>query len=237
LSSYDSCPLCQTPNEDFHHVLRCPHASRAKWRSDFVTTLRDRCHALKTSPLLLEILIGGIQAWFSLEPFDESDFPVKYAQLLREQRSIGWSQVFQGRISTQWALLQNDYYDGFPPVRGRDGTSWSRNILCHVFSQWLLLWDSRNADRHGQDATSQNIARRDQALRELALLYTYKNSVLYRDRTIFFESVQDHSTKPTHAIRQWINTYQPLIMKSIRDAKTSSIQHVRPITHYFGEIS
>jgi hypothetical protein len=140
-------------------------------------------------------------------------------------------------LSTQWALLQNEYYSGFLPVKGWDGTSWSRNILCHVFSYWLLLWDSRNADRHGRDATSQNNARRTQALRELEQLYTYKNSVLYRDKTMFFDSLTDHSTKPTHAIRQWINTYQPLIMKSIRDAKTSSLQHVRPLTHYFGDKS
>jgi hypothetical protein len=162
----DSCPLCQSPNEDVHHILRCPHASRAKWRSNFVTTLQDCCHSLKTSPILLEILVGGIQAWISSEPFDKSKFPVKYAHLLREQHTIGWSQVFQGRLSTQWALLQNENYDGFPPVRGRNGTSWSRNILCHVFSQWLLFWESRNADRHGRNATSQNIARGDQALRK-----------------------------------------------------------------------
>jgi hypothetical protein len=42
----------------------------------------------------LEILVGGIQAWLSLEPFDERVIPLKYARLLREQRIIGCGHNF-----------------------------------------------------------------------------------------------------------------------------------------------
>jgi hypothetical protein len=155
--------------------------------------------------------MGGLTSWLSEIPFDKSVFPVEYNTVLHEQRTIGWSQFFQGRVSSKWAQLQQEYYKGFPPIKGRDGTSWTHNILCHVFSQWFLLWDARNSDHHSRDTASQNLARRDQALRELDALYSLKDSVLHRDRSIFFDNIQDHYQKPTHAIRQWLNTYQPLI--------------------------
>jgi alpha-L-arabinofuranosidase len=85
---------------------------------------------------------------------------------------------------------------------------------------------------------TQNAPRRTQALCKLDALYSFKDSVLHQVRTIFFDNIQDHYYKPTHAIQQWINTYQPLILKSSsKDSKTSSLLHVWTLTHYFGEKS
>jgi hypothetical protein len=104
------------------------------------------------SPPLVEILIRGITAWFNDSTLPVKHFEFDYQQLLREQAQIGWSHIFQGRITTQWSLLQHDYYSGFPPVKGRNGESWSCHILCHIFTHWLLLWDDRNKDCHGRDS-------------------------------------------------------------------------------------
>ena len=43
----DYCPLCKTPDEDFHHVLRCQHPARVKWRHDMLASLVKKSHALK----------------------------------------------------------------------------------------------------------------------------------------------------------------------------------------------
>jgi hypothetical protein len=130
----NSCPSCHSPDKDFHHVLRCTSPSRVKWRKDFLSTLEERFYAIKTSPFLVEILIGGIGSWLEQKSLDHDDFPPEYQQLLTEQSTIGWPQFFQGRITLQSSLLQQDYYDGFPKVKGRDGPSWSRNILNHIFT-------------------------------------------------------------------------------------------------------
>jgi hypothetical protein len=119
------------------------------------------------SPPLVEILIRGITAWFNDSTLLVKDFEFDYQQLLREQAQIGWSHIFQGRITTQWSLLQHDYYSGFPPVKGCDGESWSCHILCHIFTHWLLMWDDRNKDCHGHNFKTCNVALRDQVLRKL----------------------------------------------------------------------
>jgi hypothetical protein len=54
---------------------------------------------------------------------------------------------------------------------------------------------------------------------------------------IFLDNIQDHYNKPTHAIWQWINTYQPLILKNSQEAKASSLLHICTLTHYFGDKS
>jgi hypothetical protein len=70
----DFCPLCRTPNEDFHHVLRCPHTSREYWRTEFLRSLREKCYALKTSPTLAKIL-GSLRN-LSTSPTFQSNTPL-----------------------------------------------------------------------------------------------------------------------------------------------------------------
>jgi hypothetical protein len=68
----DYCPLCKTPKEDFHHVLKCHHPSRVKWRKTLLSSLKERCYTLKTSPPLVECLISGLTSWF-----DDRKFPME----------------------------------------------------------------------------------------------------------------------------------------------------------------
>jgi hypothetical protein len=231
----DYCSLCRTPDEDFHHVLRCVHPSRAKWRSTLLLSLTKLCHSIKTSQTLVDILLQGLRSWFNDVPFHMDDeYSTDHQILIQEQTTIGWSHIFQGRMSLKWAELQQDHYSGMKPKKGQDGQSWTRKILCHIFLHWNTLWDTRNTDLHGKDETARGAARHAQTLRELELLYDLKHSVLHRDRSLFYDSLDEHKLNPTHSIRQWINTNQPTILKSIKDAKKQSLLHVRSLSHYFG---
>ena len=119
-------------------------------------------------------------------------------------------------------------------IKGGDGSSWSRKILCLIFTYWNKLWDTRNQDLHGKDTSTRAKATKDQAIKGLNRLYTNRQKVLQQDTSLFFPSLEDHKLLPSHSIRQWINTYQHLILRSAKDAKTKSLLHVRPITAYFG---
>ena len=199
-----------------------------------LTTLTQKCHALRTDPTLICILLDGIKGWLHDILLPLADYPTAYHSLILELTTIGWSHVFQGRISNRWAETQQWYYIGFPKVRGRDGPSWSRKILRHIFSHWNILWDMRNTDLHGKDVSTKAKSSKDQAVRELTHLYTFRTLVLQRDKDVFHTTLESHKSQPTRTIRQWINTYQPLILKSAKDAKDNSLLHVRPITTYFG---
>ena len=228
------CALCKAPDENHHHVLLCPHSTREKWRKDFLNSLYRVCDDLRTDINLYNILHDGLSHWLLSTPFDPSAYPSRYQPLITDQTIIGWHQIFQGRISLKWAAFQQLHLWDLPPIKGQDGTYWSRCILSHVFTKWNLLWDTRNKNLHGVDAAAKAKATKDQALRELARLYTYKDKVLHRHRSLFKESLESHSLLPTRSIRQWINTYEPLLYKSAKDAKLHSLLHVRTLNHYFG---
>jgi hypothetical protein len=177
--------LCATPDEDFAHVLRCPHPSHEKWHTDLISNLRKKCHSLSTDQWLIDILIAGIQSYLSHTPFDSTEYPAEYQSLISEQTTIGWVQIFQGRLSTSWQQIQQYHYSGLKPIKGRDGASWSRNIISFIFAEWVLLWEARNKLVHGDDTTTQAQAKHNQAIRALEILYSYRDQVLQRDRSFY----------------------------------------------------
>ena len=194
----DSCSLYRTPNEDFHHILKYLHPSRSKWRDNLILTLTKLCHSLRTDPTLMAILITGLKSWMSTTPFHQADFPPEYQTLIQEQSSIGWVQFFQGRISLRWAEIQQWHYNGFPKVRGRDGSSWSRKILHHIFTHWNKLWETRNTDLHGLI----NLRKQEQQKNKLSANLNifipsntkYYNEILTFSRTLMTTTNQDQLT-------------------------------------------
>jgi hypothetical protein len=49
---------------------------------------------------------------------------------------------------------------------------------------WLELWDLRNKDRHGTDSSEKSKELRDQATREIEILYSLQDKALQKDRNI-----------------------------------------------------
>ena len=209
------------------------HPSRCTWRTETMESLKKQCYELKTDPMLVKVLLEGIQSWLDETPMDMEDITSDYHALVREQNIIGWAHVFQGRITNQWAVLQQYYYIGFPPVKGRDGPSWSRKILIHIFTCWNQLWDAGNKAQHGEDQSTQVIVLHDQAVRELEILYGHRSFVLPCDRKFYYDDINDHKSKPASTVRQSINTHKPLFLKSVKESKKRALQNVQSLTKYF----
>jgi hypothetical protein len=143
--------------------------------------MHKKCHSLATDPYLTDILLGGLESWLNNLPCDVLDLPPQYQILMNEQNQIGWVHVFQDRILMSWQRLQQYHYSGLKPVKGRNGISWSRNMLSYVFTEWLTLWEAPQKAVHGKDSSTQAQARHSQALRELKILYSHRHQVLQQD--------------------------------------------------------
>ena len=230
----DWCPLCKQPDEDHKHVLRCTHPSRTKWRSEFFKKVRSRCNTMRTDPILTSILIGGLQTWLDLTPFDSNGIPDQYQSLLDQQNEIGWYNVFLGRLSLQWARLQSQFLLSFDDIpRSLGGDKWTKQIASVILESWLDLWKQRNLDRHGRDSAHQKLALHEQVMREIDIMYTYKNKVLQRDHSIFDLPLDQIKDKPHQYLRQWLNTHQTVILHSAASAKRLSLLDVRNLQQYF----
>jgi hypothetical protein len=233
-SNPDSCPLCKTTGEDHQHILQCAHPSRAVWRKKLSVTLSKMCVTLQTDPILKSVLLNGISCWLQHTPFDTDGIPSNYDSLIMEQQEIGWYNIFLAQFTKQWAVCQSNYLKTQNnTAKGLSGDKWVSTICTVITSAWLELWDSRNKDRHGADSSLKSIALSAQAVREIRILYTYQDKVLQKDKHLFTTDLSTQISGPTNHIRQWINTYQKVILKSAKAAQTIAVLNVRTITTYF----
>jgi hypothetical protein len=60
-----SCPLCKAEVEDLNHLLQCNHPNQITWRSQLYTALHSACKAFSTRKVLINVLIQGLDAWFT----------------------------------------------------------------------------------------------------------------------------------------------------------------------------
>ena len=68
----------------------------------------------------------------------------------------------------------------------------------------------------------------------MAALYNLKDDVLARDKDIFYDSINQHTNEAaTTELQNWISTWRPTILTSVKHAKSWAIKGVRTINHYF----
>ena len=199
-----------------------------------MSNLIKQCETLDTRPYLQEILISSLDCWMRQIPFDHSGFPEEYQLLCREQGKIGWRQLFNGRLSNEWARLQDNHLHITNQHQGKeDGNLWSVSISCKIWSSWYEIWEIRNKDVHGHDEIAQNQIMRRSALLHLQEIYDMRDQMLPCDRDILMESCEVHSTKPTRTIQNWIHTYRSTAIHSVNKAFRRAISGVKSIRDYF----
>jgi hypothetical protein len=159
-----------------------------------------------------------------------------YDTLVETQKAIGWSQLFNGRMSEEWSILQDEYLKSNNIVDHKfTGKQWVATIIATLWNQWFEVWELRNGDVHGRDASTREIAKKNQATRELRALYRVRDQVLAEDGSIFRENAETHLAEFAHStsIRNWLATNKPHILASIEQAKTQALVGSRLLTSYF----
>jgi hypothetical protein len=233
----EKCPSCPHPSEDRDHVLRCPHPARQAWRLTFLQSIRKTCDKLQTRPNLRDILLIGLESWFTESPADYDKFPSTYSTLIYQQSRIGWRQVFNGRISTEWARLQDEYLlsEGLHNNKN-SGSLWAATILTSIWDEWHLVWTVRNGVIHGHDQASRQRTQRSEAETEIRAIYDARDLLLPADRDHLYDDVQTHLEHSTTSLQNWLNTYRGMFTVSIETAKRRALAGVRSIRSYFAPI-
>jgi hypothetical protein len=225
--------------EDRDHIICCRHISRTKWRATLLTTLRQVHDSPENNPYLLDILIDGLHSWMTSIPFLSSRYPRRYQKLIQEQQSIGWRHIFNGHLSCQWRILQDSYIRQRKiRTRTQTGANWSLRTQTTIWTAFFSLWTTRNETIHGHDLKTQNQSRHRRLRAEMELLHTKRDSVLAVDSDAFIgdtpEALETFLTVSTAThIQNWMNTWRPLILSSVKSATDLSIRGVRTLSTYF----
>jgi len=186
---YDpACPSCGASREDRIHLFQCQATQREQWRTQFRRSLRDKCVKIGTCPTLTSLLLAGVQS-----VFDDTQLVVEHAgvgiqELAQEQDRLGWHQIFLGRFSRKWRILQSDYLrESVQELKfSNHGTTWVSQLIHTIWRECRQLWDIRNEDRHGKDEESRMASRYDHARRVTGWLYEFRDYCLEDHRPIIF---------------------------------------------------
>jgi exonuclease III len=239
-----TCPCCNHPRETRDHILRCPAPPRNRWRHKFLSSLETFCQNTHTAPVLKQLLLDSVREWMYPET-DEQEYrpnprhhPPALRQLILQQTEIGWRQMFNGRFSILWSVIQNGYLyrtqaDRKGVARKLTGEKWQTYLITHIWEQWQELWKMRNESLHGKDAAAQAIAEAREVKRRLVEIYDLRGHMEPSVQDLLCTDIHQHLQKPTWATSNWLNIHTPLFRESIRRAKARAIQGVRSIRRYF----
>ena len=232
------CPSCPNETETIQHFIQCP--SRLQWRTDMINDISNYMESQDTRPELAIILKDALQQWFDAQPITFPLLPTIFHKLIRDQTNIGWEQLFYGRFSNEWSSLQEEHYEttDHRPTR-LNGSSWTSGLIQRVWHHLHLAWLQRNSDAHGITPTQHEEALVVQARLETLSLYDHRHLVLPRDDSLFYSSPEEHfHREPTsRGLRQWLHTWQPVILTSIRESHRLGLTNIRSIRSYFLGIS
>ena len=223
-----ACIRCGHDTEDFEHVIKCHHSDA--WFAEFLKVLSKHLKLLKTEPGLAALLIMGITAWRN----GDNEIPLdtdEHRGIISSQNRIGWVELFRGRFSNGWATLQSEFYH--KSGLARTGDFWTSSVITTIWGEWEHLWDIRNDAQHGTDKRHRNTIRRQYALEKLRHIYNRRDDLLPIDRSLLYDSIEEHETKPTSTIENWINMHWDLFQASWQEAEKNSTANTNPITKFF----
>jgi hypothetical protein len=138
-----SCPLCEHPHEDDHHLLHCSRASKCSLISDVqsrLTALFDRRHV---DPTLRTLIRHAFLILLDPDHPDEPPemLPDSHCPLFLAQQSIGWDHLFYGHFSTDWTKLQHSYLKFVKkPCNQHQAASFFKELTSDLWALVHSIW-------------------------------------------------------------------------------------------------
>ena len=216
----DACQLCGD-TEYFAHMFRCTHPNRRKWRKQFITAIRDTLANQKTQIETMEFISHIYTDFFEQGAIECSDYDPQYHNIIQSQSQIGWIHMFMGRYANRWDVLSTNEH-------------WMTALVEATLQQVITLWETRNAEVHGQEDLDQQkclLRRQRHVISELLKRQPY---CLPSDDFLFPQDPQALLQKTsTTELGNWILTRRPAILNSQKQAKERALANTKPITSWF----
>ena len=145
------------------HLLQCTDRRAAtQWNME-IKRLSAWLAEEKTNPILMQIIIDGIQDWRK-----DGNTTMRFlrgSNIIRlateEQYAIGWYQFLLGRITHLFADAQTAHYKHIHSQK--KGSTWAKNLIKEVWKITWHMWDNRNENLHTK-TTPQKQREREQLL-------------------------------------------------------------------------
>jgi hypothetical protein len=237
-----TCSSCKAHPECEAHLYQCP-ARRLVIETFLREDLSSFLEAQHTCPALAYILLDTLhnEVHGRAHAFQNrhGGADPRFRELLQAQTNIGWSQLFQGRLVSHWALLQEDFLAANNSEFKLDrrywtGEIWARKLISLLWLAMRAQWDLRNADRHGRTKAANHAIRHARLLTSITALHNDAPLMLATDRAILdAEPIPVESVQNPARLEHWVRQTRTIVTRSKADATAAIHRTHERLTHYF----
>ena len=165
----DKCPNCQQYRETSHHLNRCPDSDRTLLFNESVESLDqwmaadNRTDSEVAYWIIKYLQFRGERTMSSLGPMSPA-----MAKAAESQDQIGWIEFLHGRVSKEFALIQNAHC-AMSPCR-MNGNDWMKKLVSQLLQIFHSQWMFRNFVLHDRVRGYLRLKERKSVLQEIERL-------------------------------------------------------------------
>lgn len=218
------CPLCNAENETQSHFLTCPELSN-QWQHA-VTCITTHGKTLNLDPSLLTLITQALSNYQQHVNPIGAGLHYSYATLIKQQNQLGWSEILCGRLSTQWARLQDRHTGLF------NGHQTFTRFIHYIYTQVLTIWNHRCNIQHDNSSKHQlNV--KNQLLVQVQALYNTRPKLLQLDQLMFDVPIPIVMAKPLNQLKFWIQRTTIIVKEGLQRAKAFTKHNTPSIKTFF----
>ena len=111
--AHNKCPRCDHEVEDTNHVLHCQDDDAIRTWKKAMDDIKDWCLKVDTIPAIINTRFPLLIGWQSStyhDKFTSQEWDKSIKSAFFSQARLGWDSFLTGILSTEWANLQERYY-------------------------------------------------------------------------------------------------------------------------------
>ena len=163
---HSNCPMCNEPDEDTEHVLKCSsEVSKELWEEK-QWELIVGMYKIHTWPTMIMPIMRELDRWREDSLCDDNieHLPDIIQSAISQQRKIGWKNFTEGLIGTRWKKCQEFYTNDQDKNWSPD--AWAYRFIRLLWKFLFNIWEGRNAYLHETERINE-LAGKEELLRAI----------------------------------------------------------------------
>jgi ribonuclease HI len=213
-SNSNLCPLCINEIEDNLHMFHCAHPAQVKVQQELYLFISKQQHSSEMPEMaqLLEWALTNCSQQRKWKIAPELYAP-SLQNAIKDQNTIGWDQIFYGRISKEFGLAQEIHYRWRKlPEATHNGQRWSKALIYNIWKTALALWNNRNNAKHDKEMQSNEATAHAQLIIRAQLCYEQSHILTATDRNqLFHKPLEERIREDTKYLTAWVEGAERII--------------------------
>jgi hypothetical protein len=186
--------------------------------------IQKMLHDHGNSEMLNLLEIGLSESLTQTWTAETSHVSTVWKQSIIDQNSIGWRQLYNGRISLSLIETMDNHYRelGLNEMKFT-GTRWAIRLIVNLWSIILELWKTRNEIIHDNESTKTTNIIKERVQGRVLRCYELSDMLPFKDRHQWFSmEIADMLKQDVKFMEAWVKITERVIRIAKREQKTKS---------------